>query len=119
MPQVRRRHAHVRANGLSHQRVGAGVRWMRRQQRLYGRAYTIDDRAQVSRVIRARTQQLIDRGENRPALRMAEHNHQTCAVLFGGELDAAHLRRRHDVAGHAYNEQVAETLVENNLRRHT
>ncbi len=50
---------------------------------------------------------------------MAEHNHQPCAVLFGGEFDAAHLRRRHDVARHAYHEQIAETLVENNFRRDT
>src|SRR4029453_6193976 len=34
-----------------------------------------------------------------------------------GELDAADLGRRHDVAGHADHEQIAEALIEDQLRR--
>ncbi len=36
----------------------------------------------------------------------------------GGELDAADLRRRDDVAGDADHEQIAEALIEDELGRH-
>jgi len=38
---------------------------------------------------------------------MPQHHHQPCAELLGGELDAADLRRRDDVASNADDEQVA------------
>ena len=53
-----------------------------------------------------------------PQLRVPEHHHQAGAERFGRELDAADLRGRDDVAGHADDEQVAEALIEDDLGRH-
>ena len=49
---------------------------------------------------------------------MSEHHDEPRAEALGGELDAADLRRRDDVPGHADDEQVAQALVEDDLRRH-
>ena len=51
------------------------------------------------------------------AVGMAEHDDQPRAVAFGGEFNAAHLRGRHDVAGHADDKEIAEAVVEYNLHR--
>ncbi len=50
---------------------------------------------------------------------MAEDDHQSRTELARGEFNAANLRGRHDVAGDSNNEQVAESLVENDLRGNT
>ena len=47
-----------------------------------------------------------------------EHDDQARAKARGGELDAADLRGRDDVAGDADHEQVAQPLVEDDLGRH-
>ena len=65
-----------------------------------------------------RALQLLERGEDRAALRVAEHDDEARAEALRGELDAADLRRRDDVAGDADDEQVAEPLVEDDLGRH-
>ena len=52
------------------------------------------------------------------AVGVPEHDHQARAEGLGGELDAADLGGRDDVAGHADHEQVPEPLVEDELRRH-
>ena len=62
--------------------------------------------------------QLLERGQDRAALRVAEDDDQRRAVALGGELDAADLRWRDDVAGDANDEQVAQSLVEHDLRRY-
>ena len=62
--------------------------------------------------------QLLERGQNRAALRVAEDDDQPRAEARRGELDAPDLRRRDDVAGHADDEQVAQALVEHDLGRH-
>src|SRR5688572_3851644 len=49
---------------------------------------------------------------------MPQLHYQTHAEPRRGELDAADLRRRDDVSGDADDEQVAEALVEDDLRRH-
>ena len=49
---------------------------------------------------------------------MADHHHQARAEALGGELDAAHLRRRDDVAGDADDEEIAEALIEDDLGGH-
>jgi len=54
-----------------------------------------------------------------PALRMPQDDYQSGAELFRGELDAADLRRRNDVAGHANDEQIAQPLIEDDLHRHS
>ena len=62
--------------------------------------------------------QLLERREDRAALRVPEHHDEPRAEALGGELDAADLRRRDDVAGDADHEQVAEALVEDDLGGH-
>ena len=62
--------------------------------------------------------QLFERGQDRAALRVPEHDDQPRAEPRGGELDAADLRRRDDVAGDADDEQIAEPLIEDDLGRH-
>src|SRR6516225_4020460 len=49
---------------------------------------------------------------------MAEYHHEAHAEGRSRELDAADLRWRDDVAGHADDEQVAESLVEDDLGGH-
>ena len=53
-----------------------------------------------------------------PQLRVAEHDDEPRAEPLGGELDAADLRRRDDVARDADHEQIAEALIEHDLGRH-
>ena len=73
---------------------------------------------QVARLVDGRPLQLVDGGENRAALRVAEHDDEPGAVALCRKLDAADLRRRDDVAGDADDEQIAEPLVEHDFRRH-
>ena len=89
------------------------------QQRLDRRTHAVDDRVQIPRLVDGRPLQLFDGGENRAALGVTEHHHEARAVAFRGELDAAHLRRRDDVACDADDEQIAEPLVEDDFRRHS
>ena len=101
-----------------HQRVRI-VPQLGREQRL---APTGRTRSTIERRLRdwfcGRPLQLFERRQDRAALRVAEHHDQPRAEALGGELDAADLRRRDDVAGDADDEQVAEPLVEHDLGRH-
>ena len=65
-----------------------------------------------------RARQLLEGRMDRAAAGVTEHHHQARAEALGGELDAAHLRGGDDVARHADHEQVAQPLVEHDLRRH-
>src|SRR6516162_6466457 len=49
---------------------------------------------------------------------MTEYHHEARAESRSRKFDTADLRGRDDVAGHADDEQVAESLVEDDLRRH-
>src|SRR5581483_2896869 len=49
---------------------------------------------------------------------MSHHHDQLRTEFRRGELDAAHLRRRDDVAGDADDEEIAEALIEHELGRH-
>ena len=89
-----------------------------REQPLERRTHAVDDRLEVAGLALRRLPELLQGGEDRAALGMAEHHHQPRAEARRRELDAADLRRGHDVAGHADDEQVAEALVEHDLRRH-
>ena len=88
------------------------------EQPLDRRPHAIDDRPQVPRLVLRRPLQRFERRQNRAALRMAEHDDEPRAVALGGELDAADLRRRDDVAGDADDEEIAEALIEHDLGRH-
>ncbi len=48
---------------------------------------------------------------NRPALSVAQYHDEPCSEPLRGKLDAADLRRSHDVAGNADDEQVTEALI--------
>src|SRR5262249_42896221 len=56
--------------------------------------------------------QVLERGVDGPAARVAEDDHEADPELRGRKLDASNLRRRHDMAGDAYHEEVAHTLAE-------
>ena len=62
--------------------------------------------------------QLVERREYGAAARVPEDHDEARAEALGGELDAADLRRRDDVAGHADHEQIAQTLIEDDLGGH-
>src|SRR3981189_2720119 len=50
---------------------------------------------------------------------MSQHHNQSGAELFRRELYAADLRRCDDVARHANDEQVSQTLIEDDFHRHS
>ena len=50
---------------------------------------------------------------------MPEHDYQAGSKPRCRKLDAADLRRRHDVSGDTNYKKIAETLVKNQLRRHS
>ena len=111
------RHADVGAHRVPHQRlrvVGQGGR----QQRLNRRAHAVDDAAQVRRLLARIAAQLLQRCRDGTAAGMPQHHHQPGAKALGCELDTADLRGRDDIAGHADHEQVAQTLVKDDLGRH-
>src|SRR5687767_7879569 len=92
--------SHISTHGVVHQRFGIALR-LRVQQRLDRRTDAVDDRPQVPRLGGRRLLQLLDRGENRAALRMAEHDDEPSAVTLGGKFDAADLRWGDDVTRNA------------------
>ena len=89
----------------------------RGEQRLDRGAHAVDDGAQIARLILGRPAQFFQGGENGTALRVAQHHDEPRAVSGGGEFDAADLRWRDDVARDADDEQVAQALIEHQLRR--
>ncbi len=82
------------------------------------RADALDDRAQVPRLVFRPPAQLLDRRGDGAALGVAEHDDKAHVKALGGELHAADLRRRDDVAGDADDEQIPEALVEDEFGRH-
>ena len=61
------------------------------QQRFDRGAHAIDDRMQIPGLVDGRPLQLVDRGQDGPALRMSEHDHEPRAVALRRKLDAADL----------------------------
>ena len=116
MPKLVDRHANVRAHGFAHECVGI-VAKVGREQRFDRRPYTIDNGTQVRRLFLAAPSEFFERGENRAATRMSEHDHESCAIARSGEFDAADLRRRDDISGDANDEQIAQTLIKNDFGR--
>jgi len=66
----------------------------------------------VGRLALTRHAQLLDRGEDGPHCEWAHHHDQARSVARGGELDAADLGRRHDVAGDRESRTNPQTLIE-------
>ena len=85
-------------------------------QRRDDRRDAVGDREQIARAaVRRMGSHALDGGRDGAAVRMAHHDHQLRAVALGRELDRADLRGRHDVAGHADHEQIAQALIEDGL----
>ena len=104
----------VGARGLRGERRGIVRQW-RVEQRLDRRPDAIDDGAQIRGLVALRLAQLLQRCGYGTALRMSHDDGQPRFEALGRELDAAHLRRRDDIARDADDEQVAKTLAEDEL----
>jgi hypothetical protein len=83
------------------------------------RADAIDDRAQVARLRFGALLQLFDGRQNGAAARVPEHDNEPRAESRRRELDASYLGGSDDIAGHANDEEITETLVEHDLDGHT
>jgi GAF domain len=114
VPQLVGRSPHVGANRVAHQHVGVLVT-PASQQPLQGRPDTVHDGAQVLRLGCRAAPQFVECRRHGAAPRVAHDDDEPGAERRRCELDAAYERRRHDVAGHADHEQVAEALVEHQL----
>ena len=77
----------------------------------------VDDRLNVLRLRHAAVLEGADRGTHRAALGVSHHDDQAGPELAGRELDGPDERRRDDVARDADDEEIAEALVEDELRR--
>jgi hypothetical protein len=90
-----------------------------RQQSFHGWPNAVYDRTQIPRLVFRRLLKFLQGCQNRTALGMSQNHHQPRAEPRGGKLDATDLRRRDDVSGNADDKQVAKTLVEDDLCRHS
>jgi hypothetical protein len=82
---------------------------------VHGGPHAVDDRAQSPR-LRPRPAQVFERGGQRAAAGVAENDDEARVESRRRELDAADLRGRDDVARDTDHEEVAEALVEDDLR---
>ena len=114
MAQVMDGRPHIGARGLRGERRRV-VRQGRLEQRLDRRPDAIDDGAQIRGLVILRLAQLLQCCGYGPALRVSHDDRQPRFEALGRELDAAHLRRRDDIARDADDEQVAKTLAEDEL----
>ena len=87
------------------------------EQGFDGRTHPIHDGPQVRRLAFGRTTELFQGGEYGAAIRVTENNHELRAETLGRELNASYLRGSDNVSGHPDDEEVPETLIENDLRR--
>jgi hypothetical protein len=116
VPQVVGGRPHVRAHRLTHESLLV-IPDTRGDQRLERRPDPVHDRAQI-RGVPGRVAHRFERRGDRAALRVSEDHDELRVEFRCGELDAADLRWRDDVARDADDEQVAESLVEDDLCRH-
>ena len=117
VPQLVGGHADVGPHCVMDQHVRiAGERGV--QERLDRGPHAADDGMEVARLVLRRPPELLERREDGAAARMPQHHDQPRVEALRRELHAADLRGGHDVAGDADHEQVAEPLVEHDLRGH-
>jgi hypothetical protein len=117
VPQVVCRDPDVGPDRMPHERIRI-VSELCRQQNFHGGPDAVDDRTQIARLVLPRPHQLFQRGRHRPAPGVAQHHDERRPEALGGKLHAANLRGRDDIAGDADDKQVAEALVEDDLRRY-
>jgi len=117
MPQVVRGDTDVGPNSLPHQGIRIVPEFCR-QQRFHGWPNAVNDRTQVPRLVFRRLLDFFQGGQNSAAPGMSQNHHQPCAGPRSGELDAADLRGSDDVSRNADDKEVAQALVEDDLRRY-
>ena len=117
VPQVIDGRSNIGATSLTHQGIVI-VFEIGRQQALHGRPDEIHDRMKIAGLILHGPLQLLQRGFDRTATCMSEHDHQTRVELFCGKFDATDQRRGDDVAGHPYDKQIPQALIENDFDRY-
>ena len=106
----------IAANSVSHESLRVASE-LGREQRLDGWSNAVDDRTQIRRLFFFRSSELLESRQNGATARVAQYDNERCAEPLRGELDAADLGRRDDVAGDADDEQVAQPLVRSEERR--
>jgi hypothetical protein len=79
---------------------------------------SINDRAQVPRLSQVRLLQLFQGRLDRATPGMPQDNNQAGAEPLRRKLHTADLRGGHDVAGYPDDEEVTQSLIENNFDRH-
>src|ERR1700679_3659667 len=117
VPQMLHRRADIRAD----RRLTQGAKIVsefRRQQAFDGRSDQIDDGVQIARLILDRTPQLLQCRFDGAALSVAQHHHQARPELLCSKFHAADQGGSNYVAGHANDEKIAETLIEDDLDRY-
>src|SRR5882762_8299494 len=108
------RRTDVRARRLLNQRIRIpGHRCPK--QWLDRRPDAVDNGPEIRRLMALRLAQLIERGLDRPALRMPQNDREPGLEALGGELHAAHLGGGHDVARDANDEEITEALPKHQL----
>ncbi len=114
MPELVGGNANVGPHRFPHQCLVV-VSEIRCEQCLHRRANAIDDRAEIPRLVLRFLAEFLERGQNDSTLRVTEYDDQPRLEPVGGELHAADLGLGDDVAGHPDHEQVAESLLEDDL----
>ena len=78
----------------------------------------IDNRLQVWRLVFGGALEFFQSSIDGATLRVPEHDDQARVEAFGGKFDTSDQRWRNNVTGDTNYEQVAESLIENDLDRH-
>ena len=110
--------ADVGAYGVPNQRCGV-VPQLGCQQSFYRRTNAIDNRMQITRLFFRRLLQDLQRRTDSAALRVSENHDQPRAKPFGRKFDAADLRRGNYISGNSDYKQIAQTLIKDELCRHS
>jgi len=111
VPEMVHRNGDVGANRGVYQCLHIVAKF-RLQQNIDGRTYSIDNRAQIRRLIFSRLLEFLQCRQDGAAVRMSHDDYKPRVIKRRGVFDAAYLRWRDDVAGDANYEQVAKTAVE-------
>jgi hypothetical protein len=74
---------------------------------------------QIARLILLGPLQLFESRLNGAAVRMPQDDHQARPELFSGKFDATDLRWSDDITGYANDEQIAQSLIEDDLDGHS
>jgi hypothetical protein len=114
MSELVHRCADVRSDGFTHE--GRTVTPKLRREKPFDRgAHPVDDGSQITGLVLRGALEFVDRCQDRPTGGVAEDDDEPGTETGCGELHTPNLGRRHNVASHSDNEQVAEPLIEDDL----